>query len=116
MTRRRQICPVIACNANAIQGQQVKTATIPPLRVTPDLRKAAESVLRRGETLSNFVEESVRSHIQWRQLQQEFLDRGLRARDEAREAGSYASQQEVMRSLGGILKKAEQRKKKPKRS
>lgn len=85
----------------------MKTATIPPLRVTPDLRSAAENVLREGETLSNFVEESVRSQIERRRMQQEFLARGLAARDEARGTGTYFTQAEVMTSLRGILKKAE---------
>jgi predicted transcriptional regulator len=87
----------------------MKTATIPPLRVTPDLREAAENVLRKGETLSNFVEESVRSQIERRRMQQDFLDRGLAARADARATGAYVSQAEVMGSLRGILKKAEQR-------
>lgn len=45
----------------------MKTATIPALRVTPDLRQAAQSVLREGETLSGFVEESLRSQVERRQ-------------------------------------------------
>jgi hypothetical protein len=93
----------------------MKTATIPPLRVTPDLRKAAEDVLRKGETLSNFVEELVRGQIERRRMQQAFLDRGLLAGVEARAAGIYVSQEEVMGSLHGILKKAQQRQRKPAR-
>ena len=89
----------------------MKTATIPPLRVTPALRKAAENVLQEGESLSSFVEESVRSQIEFRQLQKQFLDRGLAARGEARGSGVYATERDVMDSLSGILKKAEQRKK-----
>ena len=92
-----------------MHATDMKTATIPPLRVTPALRKAAEDVLRKGETLSNFVEESVRSLIERPRMQQEFLDRGLAARDEARVSGTYASEAEVMGSLRGILKKAEPR-------
>ncbi|WP_428312067.1 YlcI/YnfO family protein [Hydrocarboniphaga sp.] len=87
----------------------MKSATIPSLRVTPDLRKAAENVLHEGETLSNFVEESLRSQIEQRQMQRQFIERGLAARDEARASGTYASQTEVMDSLRSILKKAEQR-------
>jgi hypothetical protein len=41
----------------------MKSATIPSLRVTPDLRAAAESVLEEGETLSAFVETSLRRQI-----------------------------------------------------
>lgn len=89
----------------------MKSATIPPLRVTPDLRSAAEDVLREGETLSNFVEESLRSQIERRRVQQEFIARGLAARAEARAKSIYYSQAEVMASLRGILKQAEKKQK-----
>ena len=56
----------------------MKTATIPSLRVAPELRQAAESLLDEGETLSAFVEQSIRSHIQQRRHQQEFIARGWR--------------------------------------
>lgn len=85
----------------------MKTATIPPLRVEPALREAAESALQDGESLSSFVEDSLREHIRRRQLQRDFLARGLQARDDARVAGQYASKDEVMASLRGILAKAE---------
>ena len=42
----------------------MKTATLPSLRVEPELREAAESVLEQGETLSGFIEASVRETIQ----------------------------------------------------
>ena len=67
----------------------MKTATIPSLRVDPQLRQAAEDVLREGETLSSFVEESVRTSITRRKLQAEFIARGLAVRDEARRTGVY---------------------------
>ncbi len=81
----------------------MKSATIPPLRVTPDLRRAAEGVLRHGESLSSFVEESLRQQIERRKLQSEFIARGLLARDEARAANDYLGQREVMDSLEAIL-------------
>ncbi|PIP01541.1 MAG: prevent-host-death protein, partial [Zetaproteobacteria bacterium CG23_combo_of_CG06-09_8_20_14_all_54_7] len=85
----------------------MKTATIPSLRVTPVLRQDAESVLREGETLSSFVEESLRKQIEHRKFHQEFIARGLAARDKARASGSYASKNEVMDSLDSILKKTQ---------
>lgn len=85
----------------------MKTATIPPLRVTPDLRLAAESVLKEGETLSGFVEASLRKQIEFRKTQKEFIARGLVARDEARKTGKYYSKKEVMDSLKKILDRAE---------
>lgn len=81
----------------------MKTATIPALRVTPELRQAAESVLQEGETLSSFVEQSVRANIQRRQFQQEFIARGLASRDEAKRTGIYYSSEEVMDELKAKL-------------
>ena len=58
----------------------MKTATMPALRVQPELRQAAEEMLQPGETLSGFVEESLRRNVERRQAQQAFLARGLVAR------------------------------------
>lgn len=81
----------------------MKSATIPPLRVTPELRNEAENVLKEGESLSSFVEDSIRRQIQHRKLQSEFIARGLAARDSAKASQQYASKEEVMDSLRGIL-------------
>ena len=81
----------------------MKSATIPPLRVTPDLRNEAESVLREGESLSSFVEDSLRRQIEHRKLQNEFIARGLATRESAKSSGHYASKEQVMDSLRGIL-------------
>jgi predicted transcriptional regulator len=85
----------------------MKTATIPSLRVAPELRQAAESVLDEGETLSAFVEQSIRSHIQQRRHQQEFIARGLAARDEARRSGRYYSAKDVCDELDDLIKAKE---------
>ena len=81
----------------------MKSATIPPLRVTPDLRNEAESVLREGESLSRFVEDSLRRQIEQRRLRNEFIAGGLAARESAQSSGEYASKEEVMDSLRAIL-------------
>lgn len=81
----------------------MKSATIPPLRVTPDLRNAAESVLREGESLSRFVEDSLRRQIEHRRFRNEFIARGLAARESAKSSGEYTSKEEVMDSLRTIL-------------
>ena len=77
----------------------MKTATIPSLRVDPELRESAESVLKRGETLSSFVESSVRAQIHFRQSQAEFIARGLASREEAKRTGEYYSAEEVLEHL-----------------
>lgn len=83
----------------------MKSATIPPLRVTPELRHAAESVLRDNESLSAFVESSLLKQIEFRKMQQEFIARGLAAREEARTSGKYFSKAESLSALDSILDK-----------
>ncbi len=87
----------------------MKTATIPSLRVTPDLRQAAENVLQEGETLSSFVEQSLRANIVRRQLQSTFITRGLIAREEAKMSGEYFSAEEVLQELDSILARAKKK-------
>ena len=84
----------------------MKTASIPSLRVEPELRQAAESVLRDGESLSAFVEHAIRETIAHRQAHEAFIQRGLRARDQARVAGSYIEAADVLDRLQARLDKA----------
>jgi len=86
----------------------MKSSTIPSLRVKPELRQAAENVLRDGETLSSFMEESLRAGIQRRKAQQEFIARGLASRDEARRTGEYFTADSVLDELNGMLTQAEE--------
>jgi predicted transcriptional regulator len=88
-------------------GGFMKTATIPSLRVEPELRHAVEDVLRNNETLSSFVEQSLRAHIRLRQLQDEFIARGLASRDEARKTGEYYDADNVLSELDTLLSRAE---------
>ena len=81
----------------------MKTATIPALRVEPKLREAAQSVLTNGETLSSFVEESLRANIERRKYRQDFIARGLASRDEAKRTGEYYSAESVLAELDDIL-------------
>ena len=83
----------------------MKTATIPPLRVTPELRKAAESVLKADESLSSFVETSLVKQIEFRMMQQEFIARGLAARDASKKSGNYLGKDESLSALDTILDK-----------
>ncbi|TAJ81178.1 MAG: prevent-host-death protein [Gallionellaceae bacterium] len=81
----------------------MKTATMPALRVQPELRQAAEEILRPGETLSAFVEDSLRRNVAFRRTQQEFIARGLASRDEAKKTGVYFSSEEVLAELDTII-------------
>lgn len=77
----------------------MKTATIPSLRVAPALRKAAEDVLREGESLSGFVETSLRAQIELRRAQDEFVARGLASRERSRATGVYHGAADVLKEL-----------------
>ncbi|GAA0757234.1 hypothetical protein LRH25_18310 [Ideonella azotifigens] len=54
----------------------MKTSILPQVRVEPQLRADLESVLREGETLSEFVEASVRKAVDFRRVQDDFYARG----------------------------------------
>ncbi len=84
----------------------MKTATMPALRVQPELRQAAEEILRPGETLSAFVEDSLRRNVAFRRTQREFIARGLTSRDEAKKTGVYFSSEEVLAELDAIIASA----------
>ena len=77
----------------------MKSSSFPSLRVEPELREAAESVLRDGETLSGLIETSVRETIQRRRVQEEFIARGLRAREDAERTGIDPSAESVQEEL-----------------
>jgi len=81
----------------------MKTATFPSLRVEQELRDAAESVLRDGETLSGFIEASVRETIERRRTRAEFISRGLASRQEAQSTGVYFAADAVHARLGQML-------------
>ncbi len=81
----------------------MKTASLPSLRVDPELRAAAESVLKDGETLSAFVEASIRAQIYFRRTQAEFIARGLASLEDAKKTGIYFSSKEVLDELKGML-------------
>ena len=81
----------------------MKTATLPSLRVEPQLRAAAESVLREGETLTSLIETAMRETIARRRTQDEFLARGLRAAQDAKQTGIYYTAEAVHDELAQRL-------------
>lgn len=89
----------------------MKTAAIPAVRVSPELRQAAEAVLQTGETLSGFVEDSVRRNVEFRYAQKAFVERGLASGVAAKKSGKYASAATVLAKLDRRLQKARKRRK-----
>lgn len=97
-----------SCNART---WVMKTPTFPTLRVDPELRKAAEEVLQEGETLSAFVEASVRAQIERRKTQEAFIARGLASRSQARQTGRYVDADRVLAGLEKRLLQARTKRK-----
>jgi predicted transcriptional regulator len=92
-------------NCNATEPL-MKTASFPAVRVTPELRQAAEDILQEDETLSGFVEQSIREGIERRQFAQAFIARGLRSRETAQQSGRYASAETLIERLEQMLSAA----------
>lgn len=77
----------------------MKTTAFPSIQVEPELLAAAERVLSDGETLSSFIEQSIREGVERRRLQSEFIARGIASRDEAMHTGQYVSSSDVLARL-----------------
>lgn len=84
----------------------MKVTSLPPVRVTRDLRRGAESVLDEGETLSAFVLDAVTRSIARRRSQREFIARGLARAAKARDGGRYVSADAVLARLARRLASA----------
>lgn len=77
----------------------MKSAVIPQVRVEPELRAELLSVLQPGETLSGFVEASVRNAVAFRRVQTRFHDRGQAAWQHYQGTGESVSTDEVLAKL-----------------
>lgn len=81
----------------------MKTAVIPQVRVAPELRADLQSVLREGETLSEFVEASMRSAVEFRRMQTSFQAQGEAAWRQFQRTGQHVAAAEVIAKLQGRL-------------
>jgi hypothetical protein len=77
----------------------MKSAVIPQIRVEPELRAELESVLRHGETLTDFVEATVRSAIAFRRVQTAFHARAQAASEDYHQTGVSVSVDTVLERL-----------------
>ena len=87
----------------------MRSATFPPIRVEPQVRADVESVLREGESLTQFIEEAVVAAAARRRVQTEFVARGEAAIDRWKQVGGGHTVDEVMADLQGRLNDARKR-------
>jgi hypothetical protein len=81
----------------------MKSAVIPQIRVEPELRAELESVLRQGETLTDFVEATVRNAIAFRRVQTSFLARAQAASEAYHQTGVSVPVETVLKRLQSRL-------------
>ena len=81
----------------------MKSATLPAVRVAPELRNQLEAVLDGNESISAFVEEAVRSAVNYRRIQAEFLARGEGAWQEYQRTGQSRPAAEVFDRIQGRI-------------
>lgn len=86
------------------------SSTIPSVRVEPALRAEVEELLSEGETVSEFVESSVRAAVLRRGNQAEFVARGVRSLVNSRGTGHCADADAVVQRLQHKLDAARARK------
>ncbi len=86
----------------------MKAATLPSIRVEPEFRSAVESLLEGTETLTQFVENSVRDAVSRRRHQADFLARGIHSLEAARNNGDYVDADAVLDKLRERLAAAKQ--------
>jgi predicted transcriptional regulator len=86
----------------------MKTATIPPVRVSAKFRAELEKSLERGETLAALVEKAVSSEVRRRKSQAEFVRRGLAAIARTQHAGNGIPADAVIAKLEARLAAARQ--------
>ena len=77
----------------------MKTATIPPVRIEPAFRADMEQSLQEGESLAGLVEAAVRNEVARRQMQSEFMRRGIAAVQRTVDAGDGIPAEAVIARL-----------------
>lgn len=87
----------------------MKNSIIPAVRVSPELRESAEELLREGESLSSFVEESVRRNVEFRVTQKAFVNRALESALRAKQTGAYVPVSETLRKVSDRIQEAKAR-------
>lgn len=56
-----------------------RSASLPPIRVTPETKSSLEAVLREGESLTQFIENAVRQEAEFRAEQKAAVGRAKKA-------------------------------------
>lgn len=94
---------LVAAVTQTQYADSMKSAVIPQIRVEPELRAELESVLRNGETLTDFVESTVRNAIAFRRVQTSFHARAQAASERYHLTGDSVPVETVLERLQSKL-------------
>jgi len=83
----------------------MKTSSLPPVRVDAEFRAEAESVLHDGESLTGFIEATVRRAVEHRQVQAAFEAGARKALAKYKRTGASKSVAEVFEGIEAKIKK-----------
>ena len=81
----------------------MKPAVVTQIRVEPELRTQLEAVLNEGETLTDFVQASVRNAIAFRRVQTSFQARAQAASEAYHQTGVSVPVETVLKKLQSKL-------------
>lgn len=87
----------------------MKTTTLPPVRVDEEFRAAAEEVLHEGESLTSFIEETMRRAVEHRRIQNAFEAGARESLSRYKRSGKSKSVDEVFDNIAARV--AQRRKK-----
>lgn len=90
----------------------MKTATIPPIRVETAFRQEIEQSLGAGETMAALVENAVRTEVNRRRDQSEFVRRGLASIARSEADGDWIPAEIVIAKLEAKVAAARERQRK----
>lgn len=82
----------------------MKSSTLPPVRVDAEFRAAAEAVLHQGESLTAFIEATVRRAVEHRRVQAAFELRARKSLEQYRRTGVAHTAEAVFDGLETKLK------------
>jgi len=86
----------------------MRSAALPAVRITPELKQQLEDVLADGETISALVERAVRGEIERRVMEDEFRQRGIEAIERVEAGGAYLPAEDVLGKLKAKLQRAKE--------
>ncbi len=84
----------------------MRTATLPAVRVSPDTRALIESVLKEGESLSAFIEETAIEYAKRRKEDEAFHARAALASKRLAEGGKFFTAEESITRLRAQVQRA----------